>query len=85
MQRRLRLQVSVTSVRQLSEARAALTVASSGVAAFVTLDTDAVEGTFSENGLLLLPWEPRTIIFTGMAFVKFQSLSLHIHPCLHQD
>ena len=48
-------------------------VSSRLVAAAVQLDTD-VPGIFSDNGFLLLPFEPQTITFTGRS--DFQASDL---------
>ena len=50
-----------------------LQVSSRLVAAAVQLETD-VPGIFSDNGFLLLPFEPRTLNFTGRS--NFQARDL---------
>ena len=37
------------------------------MAAFVQFDSDQVKGIFSDNGILVLPWEAVTVTFTGRA------------------
>lgn len=43
----------------------AVQISSRNVAALVYLDSDKVDGIFSDNGFLLLPWEPHTLTFTS--------------------
>jgi len=48
-------------------------VSSRLVAAAVQLETE-VPGVFSDNGFLLLPFEPRTVTFTGRSDFKASDL-----------
>lgn len=47
---------------------------SAGVAPYVALDAAGIDGVFSDNSLLLLPWEPRALTFTARAPVKASDL-----------
>lgn len=54
--------ICVNSFRLLSPVMAEFIVTSTAVALYVAVDT-VVEGRFSENNFMLLPWEPKVMAF----------------------
>lgn len=65
--------ITMSDFRALSPRVTEVVVSSSGIAAFVALETNT-SGSFSENGFLLLPWEHRPVAF--LAAEPLQSSSL---------
>ena len=49
---------------QVSPSTVSFKLSSKGVAPYVALDT-SFDGVFDDNNLLMVPWEPRTLTFTG--------------------
>ena len=54
--------ICVDSFRLLSPLMAEFVVTSTAVALYVAVDT-VVEGRFSDNNFMLLPWEPKVVAF----------------------
>lgn len=59
-----RPRLTATDFVQVSPSRVSFKLSSKGVAPYVALDT-SFDGVFDDNNLLLVPWEPRTLTFTG--------------------
>jgi hypothetical protein len=59
-----RPKLTATEFVQVNPSTVSFKLSSKGVAPYVALDT-SFDGTFDDNNLLLVPWEPRTLTFTG--------------------
>lgn len=59
-----RPRLSASDFVQVSPSTVSFKLSSKGVAPYVALDT-SFDGTFDDNNLLMVPWEPRTLTFTG--------------------
>jgi len=59
-----RPRLTATDFVQVSPSSVSFKLSSKGVAPYVALDT-SFDGTFDDNNLLVVPWEPRTLTFAG--------------------
>lgn len=59
-----RPKLTATDFVQVSPNTVSFKLSSKGVAPYVALDT-SFDGVFDDNNLLMVPWEPRTLTFTG--------------------
>ena len=61
-----------------TQATLAMQITSRNVAVGVQLDTDSVDGIFSDNNILVVPWENRQLNFTGREVTKAKDLQQSI-------